>query len=62
MEKSKYDTQLEIIFGAVCDGLRQEVRYRQLAQLISPAEEMSLSQERESQLVASMAYHLRMIG
>lgn len=56
------NTELSIIFGAICDGLRQEVRYRQLAQLIAPKEAMSLTEEREAQLVASIAYHIRMIG
>ena len=60
--KSHYSRELEILFGAICDGLRQEVRYRCLAQLIAPKEEMSLSEEREAQLVASLAYHIRMVG
>lgn len=59
---SSRDTELFIILGAICDGLRQEVRYRQLAQLIAPKEDMSLTEEREAQLVASLAYHIRMIG
>jgi len=59
---SSWDIELSIIFGAICDGLRQEVRYRQLAQLIAPKETMSLTEEREAQLVASLAYHIRMIG
>ena len=59
---SDYKKQLSVLFGAICDGLRLEVRHRQLAQLITPREEMSLSEEREAQLVASLAYHIRMIG
>ena len=62
MTKTKYEKELDILFGAICDGLRQEVRYRQLAQLIAPKEEMSLSEEREAQLVASLAFHIRMVG
>lgn len=62
MTASLYDQEINILFGAICDGLRQEVRYRQLAQLIAPREEMSLSEDREAQLVASLAYHLRMVG
>lgn len=62
MTKTTYKKELDILFGAICDGLRQEVRYRQLAQLIAPKEEMSLSEEREAQLVASLAYHIRMVG
>lgn len=60
--KSDYGRELNILFGAICDGLRQEVRYRCLAQLIAPKEDMSLSEEREAQLVASLAYHIRMVG
>jgi hypothetical protein len=54
--------ELSIIFGAICDGLRQEFRYRQLAQLIASKEDMSLTSEREAQLVTSLAYHIRLIG
>jgi hypothetical protein len=59
---STRDTELSIIFGAICDGLRQEIRYRQLAQLIAPKEDMSLTGEREAQLVVSLAHHIRMTG
>jgi len=59
---STYNKELSIIFGGICDGLRQEVRYRYLTQLIAPKEDMSLTEEREAQLVVSLAYHIRMIG
>jgi|WetSurMetagenome_2_1015567.scaffolds.fasta_scaffold245771_1 hypothetical protein len=59
---SSRNTELTILFGAICDGLRQEVRYRQLAQLIAPKEVMSLTEEREAQLVCSLAYYIRNIG
>lgn len=59
---SDWDKQLNIIFGTLCDGLRQEVRYRSLAQLLAPKEGLSLAGEREAQLKSSFAYYLRLVG
>lgn len=59
---SDYDNELDIILNGICDGLRQEVRCRYLAQLVSPLEDLSLASEREAQLISSISYHLRILG
>ena len=53
--------ELAILFGALCDGIRQEVRARSLAQLVS-GQNVSLSQEREAGIQSALALHLRSVG
>lgn len=61
MITSKYDKELNIIFDTLCDGLRQEVRYRYLAHLVT-GQILSLTEEREAQLKSSLAYYIRLVG
>lgn len=56
------EAELKILFETICDGVKQEVRHRQLLTLVEPNIEWSLSEEREAQHVASIAYHLQMVG
>ena len=55
------DEELQILFGALCDGLRQEVRTRQLAHLAS-GEGVSLTEDREAGISSVLAFHLRSVG
>ncbi len=60
-----YEKELKIIFGAICDGFRQEVQYRQLMVLQFPTEQKEnfpLDLEKERGLVNVMAFHIRMAG
>ena len=56
-----------MLYGAACDALRQESRQRALMRLIThsstgKALNISLAEEREVQLAASIALHWRLIG
>ncbi len=53
--------ELQILFCALCDGLRQEVRQRCLAYLAT-GQDFSLTNEREAGMASSLALHLRLIG
>jgi len=53
--------ELQILFHALCDGLRQEVRQRSLAHLVTK-EDFSLTREREAGVASSLASHLRLVG
>ncbi len=64
---SAYEQELKLLYGAACDALRQESRQRALMRLIThsstgKALNISLSEEREIQLAASIALHWRVIG
>jgi hypothetical protein len=63
-ELQLYKKQLEIIFGAICDGFRQEVRYRQLKMLQFKNEKSQflLGTERERGIVNIMAFYIRTTG
>ena len=60
------DKELRILFGTLCDGLRQEVRARQLARQFQgiPPEDyaFSLTRVREEELASSLYFHLRSVG
>lgn len=63
MATDTLDTELAILFGALCDGLRQEVRTRQLAALsISGGLAVSLTEGREAELASSIQFQLRLVG
>ena len=53
--------ELQMLFHALCDGLRQEVRQRSLAGLVT-RHDFSLTNEREAGVASSLASHLRLIG
>jgi len=53
--------ELQILFHALCDGLRQEVRQRSLANLITD-KYFSLTNEREVGIASILASHLRSVG
>ena len=55
------DEELRILFGALCDGLRKEVRARYLLSIAGRAG-TSATDEREGGLQSVLAYHLRLIG
>ena len=57
-----YDRELNILFGAICDGVRQEVRYRHLQQILSPTDDMRLTEERERGLISALAFYIRNSG
>jgi hypothetical protein len=59
---SKVDEEIDILFGSICDGLRQEVRYRYLNQLLAPKDDMRLTEERERALVSALAFYIRASG
>lgn len=63
-ERQLYEKQLKIIFGVICDGFRQEVRYRQLKMLQFPDEEeqFCLNTERERGIVSVLAFYIRTAG
>ena len=60
------DKELQILFGALCDGLRQEVRARWIANLVISKKRVplstSLTEGREQELAAALASHLRSVG
>ncbi|MCI2425836.1 hypothetical protein LM597_00165 [Candidatus Acetothermia bacterium] len=53
--------ELQILFHALCDGLRQEVRQRYLSHLVTH-QDFSLTKEREVGIASSLALHLRSVG
>lgn len=55
------EEELKILFYALCDGLRQEVRSRRLFQL-AVGQDLSLSDERERGFVSSLAVYIRQVG
>jgi hypothetical protein len=57
----KMKEELKLLFYALCDGLRQEMRQRNLANLAT-GEDFSLVNEREQGIASSLAGHLRLIG
>ena len=59
--KGKIKKELNILFHALCDGLRQEVRQRSLAHLVTK-EDFSLTSEREAGVASSLVSHLRLVG
>jgi hypothetical protein len=65
VEKQTYEEELKIMFGAICDGFRQEVRHRQLMVYQFPTEEndnFPLNFEKERGIVNVMAFHVRTVG
>ena len=57
--------ELELLFHALCDGLRQEVRQRSLTHLATSEdfpEGFSIVGEREIGLASLLALHLRSVG
>ena len=61
MEEELMKRELQILFRALCDGLRQEVRQRSLAHLVT-GQDFSLTKEREVGIASSLALHLRSVG
>ena len=59
--KGKIKKELQILLHALCDGLRQEVRQRSLAHLVT-GQDFSLTNEREVGIASSLALHLRSVG
>ena len=59
-----YEKELKIVLGTVCDGFRQEVRYRQLKilQLPTEKENFDLSYEHERAIVSILAFYIRTAG
>ncbi len=61
MLEGKMKKELQILFDALCDGLRQEVRQRNLAHLTT-GQNFSITNEREIGIASSLALHLRSVG
>jgi len=64
-EKRIYEKELEYILGTICDGIKQEVSYRQSKMLQLPKQSrkyLCLSEERERGLCFVMAFYLRTTG
>ncbi|GAH73621.1 unnamed protein product, partial [marine sediment metagenome] len=59
--KEKFKKELQILFHTLCDGLRQEIRQRNLANLATN-KDFSLMNEREAGIASSLAGHLRLVG
>lgn len=59
--KEPMQSELKILFQALCDGLRQEVRQRHLANLVTK-QDFSLAGKREADVASSLAFHLRLAG
>jgi len=58
-----FRSELEILYGALCSGLLQEVRRRSLANLISGQYDFTLTNERGEQgIVPLLGAHLQSIG
>ena len=53
--------ELQILFNALCDGLRQEVRQRYLASMATN-QDFSMTKEREAGVASSLASQLRLLG
>ena len=60
-ETKTMERELHILFGALCDGVRQEVRARSLTPL-NTDEDFSLSLEREPGVQSAVALQLRSVG
>ncbi len=58
----KMKKELRLLFHALCDGLRQEVRQRHNLALMIPGYDSSLINEREIGVTSSLAWHLRLAG
>jgi len=54
-------SELEILLDALCDGLRQEVRHRRLANLVT-GQDFSIVNEREMGIASFVALQLRSLG
>lgn len=63
-DRLNYEKELKIILGAICDGIRQEVRFRQRMMLQFPREKANfcLRAERERGMVSIMAFYIRTTG
>ena len=59
---TSYEQELRLLYGAACDGLRQESRKRALMSLLADNSKISISEEREVQLAASIALQWRLVG
>ena len=59
-----YQRELGIIFGAICDGIRQEVRQRLLLYLQNKRERRNfcITAEHERGIVSIFTFHLRNVG
>ena len=55
-------SELKILFHALCDGLRQEVRQRRSLAHLVPGQDFSITNEREIGITSSLAWHLRLAG
>ena len=63
--KGKMKKELQLLFYALCDGLRQEVRQRSLTNLVTRKEfpeGFSIIEEREVGLASLLVLHLRSVG
>ena len=58
----KMEQELQILFHALCDGLRQEMRQRHSLSHLIPSQDFSLTKEREIGIASSLAWHLRLAG
>ena len=54
--------ELHILFDTLCDGLRQEVRQRRLAKLVTGQDFSIPYNEREIGIASCLALHLRSVG
>ena len=54
--------ELQLLFHALCDGIRQEVRQRHNLAYIIQGYDFSLAGEREIGISSSLAWHLRLAG
>ena len=59
--EGKLKRELDILLHTLCDGLRQEVRQRSLAHLVTD-QDFSITNEREAGVASSLASHLRLVG
>ena len=53
--------ELQILFSVLCEGLRQEVRQRRLAKLVT-GQDFSLTNEQEAGVASVLAWHLQSLG
>lgn len=61
-KKELMKEELKILFDTLCDGLRQEVRQRRLANLVTGQDFSIPYNEREIGIASSLALHLRSVG
>lgn len=59
--EEKMKQELQILLHALCDGLRQEARQRNLAHLVT-GQDFSITNEREIGIASSLSWHLRLAG